>query len=172
MAGREPVTELDARFSSEGAQPTAWPEARRQLRDAEIYWLSTVRPDGRPHVTPVLAVWLDDALYFCTGTEERKAKNLRHNAHCVLTTGRDSLSNGLDLVMEGSTVRVADDETLVRIADAYQLKYGGAWRFEVRDGAFHSAGGEAYVYEVAPTTGFGFRKGRFGQTRWRFPADG
>jgi hypothetical protein len=40
------------------------------------FWLSTARPDGRPHVTPFIAVWLDEALWFCTGADELKAKNL------------------------------------------------------------------------------------------------
>jgi hypothetical protein len=49
MAEPEPVTELSA-FSSEDAIPTEWGQARRELQDAEVYWLSTVRPEGRPHV--------------------------------------------------------------------------------------------------------------------------
>jgi hypothetical protein len=36
----------------------------------------TVRPDGRPQVTPVVAVWLDGAVHFTTGPTERKAHNL------------------------------------------------------------------------------------------------
>jgi hypothetical protein len=51
----------------------------------------------------------------------------------------------------------------------------------VRDGAFYGDGGEALVYEVAPTTAFGFGRAKmrlakrfhlsgtsFSQTRWRF----
>ncbi|QFG25164.1 pyridoxamine 5'-phosphate oxidase family protein [Actinomadura sp. WMMB 499] len=34
----------------------SWPEARRLLEDAELYWLATVRADGRPHVTPLIGV--------------------------------------------------------------------------------------------------------------------
>src|ERR1035441_8333255 len=75
MAEQEPVTELTA-FSSPNALPTEWSRARATLAGAELYWLSSVRPDGRPHVTPLLGVWLDGALYFCTGPDERKAKNL------------------------------------------------------------------------------------------------
>src|SRR5438067_6510946 len=118
MAGRRQAAELDARFSSDAATPTAWPAARRRLEDAELYWLSTVRPDGRPHVTPLIAVWLDDALYFCTGPSERKAKNLARNPHCILTTGSNALDEGLDLVVEGDAVQVSDDGNLRRIADA------------------------------------------------------
>src|ERR671932_1075929 len=42
-------------------------QACRRLAEATTYWLGTVRPDGRPHVVPVLSVWLDGALYFCAG---------------------------------------------------------------------------------------------------------
>src|SRR5580658_1079010 len=99
MARHEPATELSP-FSSPNAVPTDWTRAQVELADSEVYWLSTVRPDGRPHVTPLLGVWLDDALYFCTGPDERKAKNLAQNPRCVLTTGRNDL-DGLDLVVEG-----------------------------------------------------------------------
>jgi hypothetical protein len=168
MAGKEPVAELDARYSSDGATPTAWAQARRRLEEAEVYWLSTVRPDGRPHVTPLLSVWQDGALYFCTGPSERKARNLTQNPHCILTTGCNALAEGLDLVVEGAAVRVSDDATLRGLAAAYESKYGGDWHFDVRDGAFHGEGGEALVYEVAPSTVFGFGKGEYSQTRWRF----
>jgi hypothetical protein len=169
MAGKEPVAELDARFSSEGATPTGWTEARGRLEDAEVYWLSTVRPDGRPHVTPLLSVWLDGALYFCTGPSERKANNLGRNPHCILTTGCNTLDEGLDLVVEGDAAKVSDDAKLRRIADVYESKYGSDWHFAVRDGAFHGEGGEALVYEVAPSTAYGFGKGaEYSHTRWRF----
>jgi hypothetical protein len=168
----EPVTDLDARYSDDNAEAIGWTQARETLAAAEIYWLSTVRPDGRPHVTPLLGVWLEPALYFCTGPDERKAGNLAGNPHCVLTTGSNKLHEGLDLVVEGNAVRLTDDVRLRRVADAYVTKYGDDWRFDVRDGAFqHSGGpgGRALVFEVAPTTAFGFGKGRYSQTRWRFP---
>jgi hypothetical protein len=53
----QPIGEVDARFSGEGAPPTSWDVAREQLETAEVYWLTTVRRDGRPHVTPLIAVW-------------------------------------------------------------------------------------------------------------------
>ena len=172
MAGTDPVTELDERYSSEGASATGWRQARGRLEDAQLYWLSTVRPDGRPHVTPLIAVWLDDALHFCTGPDERKARNLAENPHCILTTGCNALDEGLDLVVEGDAVAVRDDARLQRIADAYEAKYGSDWHFKVRDGAFHSQGGPGLVFAVAPATVIGFGKGDYSQTRWRFaPAE-
>ena len=177
MAVREPVAELDPRFSTDDATPTSWEEGREHLERAEVYWLSTVRQDGGPHVTPLLAVWLDGAMYFCTGPDERKARNLAGNPRCVLTTGCNALNEGLDLVVEGDAARLTEDARLGRVADAYLSKYGEDWRFAVQDGAFfHDSGslretdvGAAWVYEVSPQRVFGFGKGGpFSQTRWRF----
>ena len=67
MSMANPVGELDPEFSSQDAVPIPWAQALDALLKAEVYWLSTVRPDGRPHVTPLIAVWLQDAFYFCTG---------------------------------------------------------------------------------------------------------
>ncbi|MEU9124312.1 pyridoxamine 5'-phosphate oxidase family protein [Streptomyces sp. NPDC048506] len=170
---REPVTELDPNYSSEDAKRIAWSAAVGGMTEAEIFWLSTVRPDGRPHVTPLLAVWADDALHFCTGPGERKAKNLAANAHCALTTstaGGNDLHAGLDVVVEGEAVQVGDEATLRRLAELYVEKYGSDWQFEVRDGAFHGQGGRAVVFRVEPSTAFGFGRGEseYSQTRWRF----
>ena len=168
MPDTQPAGELDPRFSSEGASPTPWAEAVGRLEHSEVYWISTARPDGRPHVTPLLAVWLDGALHFCTGPGEQKAKNLAANPKCVLTTGTSALLEGLDLVIEGEAVRVRDDARLRRLAEAWESKYGSDWHFDVRDGAFRHEAGDALVFEVAPSTAFGFRKGDYSQTRWRF----
>ena len=69
---RQPVTELDARFSDPAAVATDWDETRRVLEEAELFWIATVRADGRPHLTPLVAVWLDDAIYFATGSASRR----------------------------------------------------------------------------------------------------
>lgn len=169
MQATEPMVELGADFSSPDATPRPWAEARAQLERAELFWLSTVRPDGRPHVTPLIAVWVDDALYFCTGPDERKAKNLAENPSCTLTTGCNALGEGLDVVVDGHAVNVRDEAKLRSVADAYVAKYGSAWTFTVRDGAFHHDGGTALVFEVAAATAFAFGKGEpFSQTRYRF----
>jgi hypothetical protein len=162
-----PVTALDARYSSDGAEATSWEDGRRQLESAELYWISTVRPDGRPHVTPLIACWLNGALHFATGPKERKAMNLAENPHCVFSTGCNSWAEGLDVVVEGEAVRVTDEATLLSLQSLYERKYD--WHFDVRDGSFWGDGGEAYVFAVAPNVAFGFGKGEpFSQTRWRF----
>ena len=169
MAHKEPVAELHEQFSSDGAALTPWAEARPRLEKAEVFWLSTVRRDGRPHVTPMVSVWLGGALYFCTGPTERKAQNLARNSHCIMTTGCNALSEGLDLVVEGDAAMVRDEAILQRVADTFAAKYDSPFRFTVRDFAFYGEGGEALVYEVTPTKAFGYGRGeRFSATRWRF----
>jgi nitroimidazol reductase NimA-like FMN-containing flavoprotein (pyridoxamine 5'-phosphate oxidase superfamily) len=165
----EPVTEVDARFSEPGAVATPWEETRRVLEEAQLFWLSTVRGDGRPHVTPLVAVWLDGAIHFCTGPGEQKAVNLRSNQHVTLTTGCNSWDHGLDVVVEGDAVPVTDTGTLERLAAAWTLKWTGQWEFEVRDGAFHHPDGDAVlVYAVRPSKVLAFGKGSFSHTRHRF----
>jgi len=173
MVEQEPVAELSA-FSSEGAIPTDWAFARRELQDAQVFWLATVRSEGRPHVTPLLGVWYDGALYFCTGPTERKAKNLARNPNCILTTGSNQL-DGLDLVVEGMVTEVTDVAELRNVADTFESKYGA--RLTSPEGTWHGLGdsirdGGVLVYRVPPSTAFGFGKGeQFSQTRWRFTGE-
>ena len=106
--------------------------------------------------------------------EERKARNLSHNAACILTTGRSELSEGgLDVVLEGAAEQVTNDAALQPVAEAFAAKYGtDTWHFVVRDGAFahRDAGGRALVFRVRPVRGLGFRKGEMSSpTTWRFP---
>jgi uncharacterized pyridoxamine 5'-phosphate oxidase family protein len=167
MSLKEPKTEIDARYSAANATPTPWADAREKLAAAEIYWLSTVRPDGRPHVTPLIAIWLDESLYFCTGAHERKARNLAKNANCVITTGCNAINEGLDLVIEGEAVVVRDESVLQRLVELYKTTYD--WDFTVRDGTLVGGGDHAaVVYAVTPATGFGFGKTVPSQTRWLF----
>jgi PPOX class probable F420-dependent enzyme len=164
-----PTTDLDARFGEPDAPPVRWEDGRAVLERAELFWVSTVRADGRPHVTPLIGLWADGALHFTTGPEEQKAVNLRTNPHVVLTTGTNTWAAGLDVVVEGTAVRVDDDATLHRLADGYRDKYGDAWSFDVADGGFrHGSQQVAHVFRVEASTIFGFGKSPHTQTRWRF----
>ena len=173
MRTADPTPELDPRFSSPGVAARPWSESRSRLDEAEIYWLSSVRGDGRPHVTPVAAIWIDDAIVFGTGPDERKAMNLAANPHCVVTTGTNQLGHGLDVVVEGDAVRMTNVDRLRAASAAFIVKYAGVFRYEVRDdGSVAGGGGEVLLFRVAPQKAFGFwRDGGFSQTRWRFEAN-
>src|SRR5688572_24461000 len=118
---------IDMQFSDPAAEPTPWSDTANVLEHAELYWLTTVRADGRPHVTPLIGVAEDRTVYFCTGLREQKARNLEHNRRVALTTGTNTWAQGLDVVVEGTAVRVTGQDELQRLADAYEAKYGSVW---------------------------------------------
>jgi hypothetical protein len=132
-----------------------------------MFWLSTVRRDGRPHVTPLPAIWLDGALHFCAGSHEQKAKNLESDPRCILTTGTNQLRSGLDVVVEGTAARVTDSAQLQRLAAMWKSKLD--WDFEVTGEAFRDPAGRlGLVYAVAPAKVISFGKDPYTQTRYRF----
>lgn len=167
----DPVTRLDERFSDPNAQATPWTTTRQALETAQLFWITTVRSDGRPHVTPLVAVWLDEALHFSTGPDEQKAVNLASNPHVVLTTGGNHWDQGLDVMVEGEARRVSDRATLERLATAWSAKWDGQWQYQVTDTGFaHNAGDPVLVFAVKPAKILAFAKGGFGQTRYQ-PAE-
>jgi general stress protein 26 len=132
-----------------------------------MFWLSTVRSNGRPHVAPLPAMWLHGKLHFCTGADEQKAKNIAAHASCVLTTGTNSYRSGLDVVVEGDAERVSDNAALTRLASMWKDKID--WVFEVEDGVFlntQAEGHPALVFAVKPTKILAFGKAPYSQTRY------
>lgn len=170
MAVTDPVPELNADFSSPEAVAPPWDRVVEVLTTSEIFFLSTVRSNGRPHVTPIPAVWHEGALHICTGEQEQKAKNLTVNPYCVLTTGTNRLHTGLDVVVEGHAEPVLDQARLERLAALWLAKLD--WPFEVVEAGFSDGHhGVATVYAVVPEKVLAFGKGEpFSQTRYRFPA--
>ncbi|WP_327286841.1 pyridoxamine 5'-phosphate oxidase family protein [Streptomyces sp. NBC_01198] len=180
-SAKQPTAELDDRYSSAlnprpgaaAATATEWDQAQQHLEAAGIFWLSTARPDGRQHVTPVIAAWHEGVLYFSTGTHEQKAKNLAHDGHCALTTGGNSLTEGLDLVVEGTAQRVADPAALEVMITAYEAKYRS--HITSPEGTFHGIGdairgGHVAAFAVTPAAAYGFGRngGVYTHTRWTF----
>jgi general stress protein 26 len=168
---REPQTKLDERFSDPGANATPWAAAREVLETAQLSWVTTVRADGRPHVTPLVAVWLDDVVYFTTGPEEQKAVNLAANSHVALITGCNRWDKGLDVMVEGEAERVTDRAILDRLAVVWATKWNGEWQFEVVDGGFANPDPNVdrpvLVFAVTPVKVFAFGKGEYSQTRYQ-----
>jgi len=121
-------------------------------------------------VTPLITVWLDGAIHFTAGPRERKTRNLRENSKVVVTTGNNTLSDGLDVVVEGDAIRTTDQDTLRRIAEAYLGKYGETWRFSVGDGVLIDPSGrnDGWVFAVTPRVAFAFGKVPYSQTRYEF----
>jgi nitroimidazol reductase NimA-like FMN-containing flavoprotein (pyridoxamine 5'-phosphate oxidase superfamily) len=163
---------LDTRFS-EATEPVSWQQVSDALAGAELYWLTTIREDGRPHITPLICAWVDDSFVFCTGPEEQKARNLAHSTAVAVTTGVNTWNDGLDVVVEGDAERVTGLDALTNHADAIREKYHGEWDFApAEDGFGHTdtdgATHTAYVFRVPPAKVLAFAKSPHGQTTFRF----
>jgi general stress protein 26 len=158
-------------FSSPGASPTPWEATEWALRRIQKFQLCTVRRDGRPHVTPLLAIWALGAMWFTTGDNEQKAKNLSASQHCALTTGTDTLT-GTDYIIEGTASLVTDQATREAVATAFEQAYG--WQLTREDGTWYQLGdavrtGNVQLYRVQPDKGFAFSTGsESSQTRYRW----
>lgn len=57
----------------------SWEWVVERLEKAKNYWVCTTRPDGRPHSTPVWAIWSNGTLYFDGHPRTRWARNIAHN---------------------------------------------------------------------------------------------
>ena len=158
-----------------GDAPIPWSRARDELEGVstndthKTYWLATVRPDGRPHVAGVGALWDDGKFYFTSGAGTRKSRNLAANPNCTISVTLPTL----DLVVEGTASRVTDQATLQRIAERYAAQ---GWPASASDDALTaaysapSAGPPPWsLYFFTPVTAFGVATAEpYGAMRWRF----
>jgi hypothetical protein len=87
-------------------------------------WLTTINPDGSPHVTAVGAVWLDGSFWFQTGNGTRKAKNVARDPRCTISIS----TKEFDLVFNGTAEKVNDPSDVARIAAVWNA---GGWPCEV-----------------------------------------
>jgi predicted pyridoxine 5'-phosphate oxidase superfamily flavin-nucleotide-binding protein len=165
----EPTAQLNDGYSQPGAAAPPWAAVTQVLSACEMFWLSTVRRDGRPHVTPLPAIWADGSVSFCVGSQEQKARNLESNQNCVIAAGANQFRSGLDVVIEGTAARVTGQGDLLRLATLWKSKLD--WDFTVIEGGFRDpAGRVGLVFGVTPAKVLAFGKSPFSQTRYLFTA--
>ena len=162
---------------------TPWALARERLANPEpsrTSWLATVRPDGRPHLMPIIAFWIDGAFHFVVGEGTRKGRNLAADGRCVVAIGSTTLPS-LDVVVEGHAEPLDDEAAVAQIAETLR---GNGWPLEARGEHVvgpnaPTAGPPPYsIYRMVPSKAFGL-PGMFGMeqfdqgelpkpTRWEF----
>lgn len=152
-----------------GRPGVPWADVLEEVQRSFTFWIATVRPRGRPHVVPVLAVLNAGALHFAAGPTTQKARNLANDPAATVTTQ----SRRFDLVLEGLAHRVSTAEALTTVADAYASKYG--WEVQADDGALHGDGAPTagpppyHVFRLTLHQAFGFPTSDDATpTRWTF----
>lgn len=134
-------------------------------------WLTTINPNGSPHVTAVGALWVDGAFWFETGERTRKAKNLARDPRCALSVA----THDFDLVVEGTAAQVTDPPTVATMAARWAA---AGWPARVDDTgraltaefSAPSAGPPPwFVYRLTPDTATALSTVEpGGATRWRY----
>jgi len=106
---------------SEGMLP--WSFVEEEMVQARNYWICSTWPDGRPHAAPVWGVWVAGLVYFGSGEQSRKAKNLRANPEVVV----HSESGDRAVIIEGrAEIRTHFPPELTAIInEQYAAKYDG-----------------------------------------------
>src|SRR5947209_7497491 len=94
----------------------------QRLREDVIIWLTTVRPDGRPHSVAVWFLWDGETILIFSKPNQQKLVNIEHNPNVLLAI--DDTHNGADpITIEGQATLLSDHNTNVTLA-AYVAKYG------------------------------------------------
>ena len=183
---QERTPEREQSIVDDESATTPWNVARERLANPErqrASWLATVRPDGRPHLMPIIAFWVDGGLLFVAGEETRKGRNLAANARCVIGTGSTTLPS-LDVIVEGRAEPLTDADAVRRAAEHLRSK---EWPLEARGPEVYgphapTAGPPPYrIYRLVPSRAFGL-PGMHGMdqvdpgelpkpTRWEFAGD-
>ena len=139
-----------------------WTWAEERLAKAGNYWFCTTRPDGRPHVVPAWAVWMDGAIYFDGSPETRRARNLARNPAITV-----HLENGSEAVIvdgDSEPVGKPDPQWAGRLADAFAAKYEAAFGYRPDPKQWDEGG----LWRVRPRTVLGWSDFAKDPTRWRF----
>ena len=180
---QERTPEREQSLVGDESGTTSWEVARERLANPEhqrTSWLATTRPDGRPHLMPVITTWIDDAIHIVAGEGTRKARNLAANGRCVIAMSSTTLPS-LDIVLEGRAEPLTDDAAVRHIAEV--LTESG-WPLEATadkvDGPnAPTAGPPPYtIFRFVPSKAFGL-PGMYGMdqfeqsdlpkpTRWDF----
>ncbi|MGE5642385.1 MAG: pyridoxamine 5'-phosphate oxidase family protein [Byssovorax cruenta] len=96
-----------------------WSKIDHFLQAFRSIWVSTTRPDGRPHAVPVWYVWQGRSVYFISGRQLQKSKNIAHQPWIIVHAG-----DGDDvIILEGPADIVTDRAELEKVDGAYRAKY-------------------------------------------------
>lgn len=141
-----------------GTLPWSWDESR--LADSSASWIGTVRPDGRPHSSPVWGVWFDSCFWFSCDATSIKARNMVTNPAVVVTNDNP----WEQVVLEGRAERVTSRDDVGRYVDAERVKYAERWNEQLYTVDFFADG----TYRVTPRSVFAVEEKRFGASPTKF----
>ena len=157
---QERAPERESSLAGDQSKTTSWEMARARLTNPEqprTCWLATTRPDGRPHLMPVIGFWIDGAMHVVAGEGTRKGRNIAADGRCVIATGSTTLPS-LDIVIEGRADAITDHDAVRQVAEFLSANN---WPLEAKGDKVYgphgpTAGPPPYtIYRIVPSRVFG-----------------
>jgi len=108
--------------------PARWQAIEARLGRESTLWVATARPDGRPHLTPVWFIWLEDKIYITIGANSQKYANLYQNQRIAV-----SLPDTSTVVIVEGEAHVAAKAMIDTLGEYFFHKY--EWDFRYDDSA-------------------------------------
>ena len=93
----------------------------QRLRSDPIIWLTTVRPDGRPHTIPVWFLWDGKTVLIFSQPNTQKIRNLRDNPNVTLAL--DGSDEGGDVVVLEGKAELLKEKATELNPPGYFTKY-------------------------------------------------
>jgi PPOX class probable F420-dependent enzyme len=99
------------------------------LGGARVIWLSSTRPDGRPHVVPTWFDWDGEHITVFTRPDAQKVRNVRYEPRVMVAIGRADLTFEVEL-LEGEVqiVEPTPGSRAVCPSPRFAAKYADALR--------------------------------------------
>ena|SRR5713101_7207563 len=119
-----------------------------RLRNDLMIWLSSVRPDGRPHIVPVWFLWDGESILIFSQPHTQKIRNLRYNPNVMLAL--DDTRSGNDVVMFEGKAELLNEPTVNTTMAAYATKYDSLLRSMGWDAATMAAA-HSLPIRITPT---------------------
>ncbi len=140
----------------------SWKWADDRLKKSHNYWITTTRPDGRPHQMIVWGLWLDGVFYFSTGRHSRKSKNLSQHPHCIVATEEADHA----VILEGLAEETPSVPLRRKVLGLYERKY----KFDMGGMEEDILNLKEPIFAVRPIVAFGLdeKKSLNAATRWTF----
>jgi PPOX class probable F420-dependent enzyme len=106
--------------------PALAPAARidRLLRSEPIVWMSTVRPDGVPHLIPIWFSWDGEAILVASKPAAQKVRNIRANPVVMLALGKPH--EDFDVGLLEGRAELLDVPSSAVLPASHLSKYRGA----------------------------------------------
>lgn len=144
----------------------SWDYVNEQLSNALNYWIATTSQDGRPHVRPVWAAWVDNTLYFDGSPETGWGRNIIRDPHISV-----QVEVGEDAIMvEGivGDLPKVSEELAEKLLQSFRPRYIAKYNYD------HTGESEGWkergMFIMKPTKVLAWNVVHFSTspTRWRF----